>query len=71
MLAMIAVMDGRSSIGDVLTTTMCLVEQTLNARQLTSVSDEPDDLDNVTPHHLSLGRATLATIFLPHNVTQI
>ena len=33
--AMIAVLDGRSFTDDVLITTMCLVEQTLNARPLT------------------------------------
>ena len=34
--AMIAVLDGQSLTDDVLITTMCLVEQTLNARPLTS-----------------------------------
>ena len=46
--AMIAVLDGRSLTDDVLITTMCLVEQTLNARPLTSVSDDPDDLEALT-----------------------
>ena len=40
--ATIAVLDGRSLTDDVLLTTMCLVEQTLNARPLTCVSDNPD-----------------------------
>ena len=43
--AMIAVLDGRSLTDDVLITTMCLVEQPLNARPLTSFSDDPDDLE--------------------------
>ena len=34
----------------------------MNARPLTSVSDDPDDL---TPNHFLLGRANLATPFLP------
>ena len=63
--AMIAVLDGRSLTDDVLITTMCLVEQTLNARPLTSVSDDPDDLEALTPNHFLLGTANLATPFLP------
>ena len=63
--AMIAVLDGRSLTDDVLITTMCLVEQTLNARPLTSVSDDPDDLEALTPNRFLLGRANLATPFLP------
>ena len=63
--AMIAVLDGRYLTGDVLITTMCLVEQTLNARPLTSVSDNPDDLEALTPNHFLMGRANLATPFLP------
>ena len=58
--AMIAVLTDH-----VLITTMCLVEQTLNARPLTSVSDDPDDLENLTPNHFLMGRANLATPFLP------
>ena len=63
--AMIAVLDGRSLTDDVLITTMCLVEQTLNARPLTSVSDDPDDLEALTPNHFLMGRANLAAPFLP------
>ena len=63
--AMMAVLDGRSLTDDVLITTMCLVEQTLNARPLTSVSDDPDDLEALTPNHFLMGRANLVTPFLP------
>ena len=38
---MIAVLDSRGHTEEVLSTTMCLVEQTLNARPLTAVSDDP------------------------------
>ena len=62
---MIAVLDGRSLTDDVLITTMCLVEQTLNARPLTSVSDDPDDLEALPPNHFLMGRANLASPFLP------
>ena len=45
---------------------MCLVEQTLNARPLTSVSDKTDDLEALTPnHYFLLGRANSATPLLP------
>ena len=63
--AMIAVLDGRSLTDDVLITTMCLGKQTLNARPLTSVSDDPDDLEALTPNHFLMGRANLATPFIP------
>ena len=63
--AMIPVLDGRSLTDDVLITTMCLVEQTLNARPLNSVSDDPDDLEALTPNHFLMGRNNLATPFLP------
>ena len=62
--AMKAVLDGRSLTDDVLIT-ICLVEQTLNARPVTSVSDDPDDQEALTPNHFLLGRANLATPFLP------
>ena len=52
--AMITVLDGRSLTDDVHITTMCLVEQTLNARPLTSVSDDPDDLEASTPNRFLL-----------------
>ena len=64
---MIAVEDlyRRSLTDDVLTTTMCFLEQTLNARPLTSVSDDPDDLEAQTPNHFILERTNLATAFIP------
>ena len=62
---MTAVLDGRSLTVDILITTMSLVEQTLNARPLTSVSDDPDDLEAFTPNHFLWGRATSAEPFLP------
>ena len=55
--ASVAVLEGRSLTDDVLTTTMCLLEHTLNARPLTSASDDPDDLEALTPNHFLLGRA--------------
>ena len=49
----------------VLSTTMCLVEQTLNARPLTAVSNDPNDLTALTPNHLLLGRESGCAPFLP------
>ena len=63
---MIAVLDGRSLTDDVLISTKWLVEQTFNAnaRPLTSISDDPDDIDALTANHFLLGRANLTTQFL-------
>ena len=52
---MIAVLDGQSLTNDALITTMCLVEHTLSARPLTSVSDDPDDLEALTPNQFLIG----------------
>ena len=48
---MIAVLDERSLNEVVLATTACLVEKSLIARPLTSVSQDLDDLEAVTPNH--------------------
>ena len=45
--------------------TMCLVEQTLNARPLTAVSDDPEDLTAITPNHFLLGRENASAPFMP------
>ena len=62
---MIAILDNRSLTDEVLRTTMCLVEQTLNARPLKAVSDDPEDLTALTPNHLLLGRENLRAPFMP------
>ena len=61
--AMIVVLDGRSLTDDVLITTMCLVEQTLNARPLTSVNDDRDDLENLTPNHFFIRKSKFSDTF--------
>ena len=53
--AMYAVLGNRSITEDVLSTTLCLVEQTLNARPLTAVSSDVNDLEFITPNHFLLG----------------
>ena len=47
--AMYAVLGNRSVAEDVLSTTMCIVEQTLNARPLTPVNSDVNDLEALTP----------------------
>ena len=58
--AMFLILGNRSLTLPVLTTTMCLVEQTLNGRPLTPGSDDPEDLEALTPNHFLLGRPVLA-----------
>ena len=52
-----AKVGNRTLIDDVLATTMCLVEQILNSRLLTSIRDDPENLEASTPFHFLLGRA--------------
>ena len=61
---MIAILDNRSFTDEVLSTTMCLVEQTLNARPLTAVNDDPEDLTAHTPNHFLLGRENASAPFI-------
>ena len=61
---MIAILDKRSLSDEVLSTTMCLVEQTLNARPLTAVKDDPEDLTALTPNHFLLGRENANAPFM-------
>ena len=44
---------------------MCLVEQTLNARPLTAVSDDPEDLTALTPNHFLLRQENASASFMP------
>ena len=44
---------------------MCLVEQTLNARPLTTVSDDLKDLTALTPNQFLLGRENVSAPFIP------
>ena len=64
---MIAILDNRSLTDEVLSTTMCVVEQTLNARPLTAVSDDPEDLTALTTNHFLLGRENENAPFMPSN----
>ena len=62
---MIEVLDNRSITDKVLSKTMCLVEKILNARPLTAVSDDPEDLTALTPNHFLLGQENASAPFMP------
>ena len=63
--AMYAVLGNRSVTEDVLSTTFCIVEQTLNARPLTPVSSDVNDLEALTPNHFLLGNKNVCLPYLP------
>ena len=64
--AMYAVLRNRSVTEDVFSTTMCIVEQTLNARPLTPVSADVNDLEALTPNHFLLGNRNVCLPYLPY-----
>ena len=64
---MFAVLNGRRLIEETLLTTLCLVEQLLNARPLIAVSSDVNDLEALTPNHFLLGRST---VYLPVGLGQ-
>ena len=57
--AMYAVFGNRLFTEDVSSTTMCVVEQKLNARPLTPVSSDVNDFELLTPNHFWLGNNKL------------
>ena len=63
--AMYTVLGNRSNTVDVLSTTMCIVGQTLNARPLTPVSSDVKDLEALTPNHFLLGNKNVCLPYLP------
>ena len=50
---------------------MCLFEQTLNTRPLTPMSDDPEDLEALTPDHFLLGRPVLTEPLMPDAVRYV
>ena len=62
---MYAVLGNRSVTEDALSTTMCIAEQTLNARPLTPVSSDVNDLEALTPNHFLLGNRNVCLPYLP------
>ena len=62
--AVYAVLGNRSVTADLLSTKMCLVEQTLNARPLTLVSSDATEIEAFTPNHFLLGNKSLSLPYL-------
>ena len=52
-----AIIGNRRLTDEILTTTLCLAEQSLNARPLVPTSADATDLDVLTPNHVLLGTA--------------
>ena len=69
--AMFVILANQRLAFPVLATTMCLVEQTLKARPLTPVSDDPEHLEALTPNHFLLGRPVLAEHLMPDAVRYV
>ena len=67
-IAMFAILGNRRLTLPVLTTILCLVEETLNVRRLTPVSDDPQDLEALTPNQFLLGRPVSAEPLMPDAV---
>ena len=64
--AMMAILGYRSMRDESLTTIMCLVEQTLNARPIIPTSNDPSDLEALTPNYFIMGRANVCIPFIPN-----
>ena len=62
---MFANLEGTSLTDEIFNTTMCLFEETLNARPLIRVNDHPNDLEALTPNNFLLGSSNIAIPFLP------
>ena len=61
----ILILDNQSLTEEVLSRgrSMCLVEQILNARPLTALSDDPEDLTALISIHFSLGQENTSGSF--------
>ena len=57
-------LGNRSVKEDALSATMCIVEQTLNARPLTPVSSDVNDLEALKPNHFLLGNKNVCLPYL-------
>ena len=63
--AMFVVLRNRSITEDILSTSKCIVEQTLNAKQFTPVSSDVNDIEALTPNHFLLGNKNVCLTYLP------
>ena len=64
-----AVLGNRRLTDEILTTTFCLVEQSLNARPLVPASSDATDVDALTPNHFLLG--TAGSVLTSHQRAEI
>ena len=64
--AIVSVLGNRSLTDELLTTIMCLVERTLNARPITLADDDLEDLEALTLNRFFLGHANVCIPFIPN-----
>ena len=69
--AMINILGSRRLTDETLSTTMCMVEQVLNARPLTPVSNDANDLEALTPNHFLIGRPNVNLPKCVHAATNV
>ena len=69
--AMINILGSRRLTDETLNTTMCMVEQVLNARPLTPVSNDPNDMEALTPNHFLIGRPNVNLPKCIHSATNM
>ena len=50
----------------ILSSTMCQVEQTVNARPMTPLSDYPNDFEALARNHFEIGRPNISLPFIPN-----
>ena len=63
--AMYVLLGNTSVTENVFTTTVCIVEQTLNARPTTPVSSDVNDSEALTLNHFLLGNKNVCLTYLP------
>ena len=59
------VLNGQRLTDELLASILRLTEQLLNSRLLTPNSNDPSDMEALTPHHFLLGRSRIALPYLP------
>ena len=69
--AMFAILGNRRLTLPVLTTTLCLVEQTLNTRPLTPLRGDAEDLEALMPNRFLMGLPVLAEPLMPDAVRYV
>jgi hypothetical protein len=62
---LLALLKQQTVDDECLTTIMCEVESIMNSRPLTKVSDDPNDLEALTPNYLLLLQTSMETDSIP------